>query len=361
MEYHLAYPPRWDVNGQPRALAVYLDQWCWTELTWDRAGEPQSPDVAGLYAFLRNLALAGRVVFPLSQAHYQENGNRTNQDARWDTAVVMAELSGFNTITAKGLDTWEAEIAVARHFGIDVDIPTPNPFGWGHHHCLRGVEARGVYVGDETGAHLSLEDLTAEQLVGIRAVEVECAYDLELGMLARRDPRLETAVGMPPFEPWPNENGPKFEDAQRKLAGYLQQYGKTRRRVRDCLHVLSLRDSMPLIEQASVRLGLDPLALPDDLARRVETGDRDALTGFLARMPIQHTFTELRVQAHDKDSFRFQPSDLLDLFSLATVMSFVDLVVVDRRTYNLFQDAGLTGPVLRRLTDLRAALAAALQ
>jgi hypothetical protein len=127
------------------------------------------------------------------------------QPPRWDTAVVMAELSGLNTITAKRLDTWEAEIALACQCGVDVDIPTPNPFGWGHHHCLCGVGTRGAYLGDETGARSSLAGLTPEQVAGIRAAEVEYANRLELGMLARRDPRSETAVWMAPSSPGPTK------------------------------------------------------------------------------------------------------------------------------------------------------------
>lgn len=361
MDFRLAHPPRWDANAHPRPLVVYLDQWCWNELVWDRADQPQSSGVAGLYTYLRDLALAGRVVFPLSQAHYQETGARTNADGRWDTAVVMAELSGFNTITPVGLDLWEAEVAVAGYCGLGVDVPTPNPFGWGHHHCLRGVQVRGVYLGDATGARLNLGSLTPEQVADIRKVEEECTYRFELAMLARRDPRLEAAVGMAPFEPWPNENGPKFADAQRKLAVYLEQYGKTTRRVREWLHGLSLSDSTPLIMQASTRLGLDPRAVLDDLTLRVEAGDLDSLTDFLARMPIQHTFTELRVQAHLKDNFGFKPSDLFDLFSLATVLPFVDLAIADRKTVNLFHDAGVDGSVLHRLADLRATLEARLR
>ena len=87
-------------------MTVYLDQWCYDHLARDRAGEPQHPSEAGCFAYFRHLALSGKAVFVLSQSHNWENWRRDNQDARWDTAVVMAELTGFYSITPAGLRSY---------------------------------------------------------------------------------------------------------------------------------------------------------------------------------------------------------------------------------------------------------------
>src|SRR5438105_1884530 len=120
MDYEFERAAPWEPGIDPRPHVVYLDQWCWDQLVWDRAGECRGLPHEGIYAYLKDLAMSGHAVFPLSQAHYRENWTRTNVDARWDTAVVMAELSGFNTITAVGLAAWDAKVAVASHFGLRV-------------------------------------------------------------------------------------------------------------------------------------------------------------------------------------------------------------------------------------------------
>ena len=103
------WPPHWDAGtATAEPLIVYLDQWCFDHLARDRAGRALAPSEAGTFELLRGLALDGSVVFPLSQAHYRENWKRDNVDARWDTAVVMGELSGFHTLRMSSLHHWDA-------------------------------------------------------------------------------------------------------------------------------------------------------------------------------------------------------------------------------------------------------------
>ena len=84
----------------------------------------------------------GEWYFHWGETHYRENWNRKNVDARWDTALGMALLSGFNTIGVSQLSMWDAAVSVARYLNLD-PIAEPNGvLGWGLMHCIRSIEVR---------------------------------------------------------------------------------------------------------------------------------------------------------------------------------------------------------------------------
>src|SRR6478736_10402705 len=95
LDYAPDWPARWSPGERARPLVVYLDQWCYAGMFVRDRAKKLNDENAGCYEFLRSLARDGSVIFPLSQGHYRETWKRENVDARWDTAVVMGELSGF--------------------------------------------------------------------------------------------------------------------------------------------------------------------------------------------------------------------------------------------------------------------------
>lgn len=360
MDYEFDRPPRWVRGSGGDPTIIYLDQWCWDRLVHDRAGECGGEPDEGIFTFLKTLAVSGDAVFPLSQAHYRENWARANEDARWDTAVVMAELSGFATISPVGLATWEAEVALADHFGLETLVQKPDPFGWGLNHCMRGVTSPVCIVDAGTGSRVSWAEVPADLRDGWAHLEEEAAYRFELAMLAMREPRLESVTGLVPFASIPHVDGQNFLAQEQQLEDIFVTHGKSEAIVRNSIEFLAFRDSQDHIERASASLGLQPLFALEELANRVADGDPSAIQDFLSRMPIQGIFKELRVRAHLKDSFRFEPSDLLDFWALATVTPFVDFLVTDRRTYNLMMETEIQGGhsvrLHRRLRDLRLAI-----
>jgi hypothetical protein len=118
MAYEFERPPRWNPRLDPRPAIVYLDHWCWDHLARDRAGLRGGEPDEGMYAYLKKLVDEGSIVLPLTQAHYREHWVRTNDDARWDMAVVMAELTGFTTFNGGRLADWQALNAVESYFGL---------------------------------------------------------------------------------------------------------------------------------------------------------------------------------------------------------------------------------------------------
>ncbi|MET9229162.1 hypothetical protein [Lentzea sp. NPDC003310] len=326
---------------------MYLDQWCFADkLVRDRAGQLNDGD-AGSYKFLRSAALDGSVIFPLSQVHYRETWKRDHADAVWDTAVVMGELSGFQTFSFSGLAEWEALKAVAALVGSVREISTPEPIGWGLAHCLRGREGAAHLVDVRTGQPARWDDLPEKLRYTVANLERDAASLFELSMLARRAaPGL--AVDLPMFAPVPDDAGTRFLGHEASIAAAITTSGRSAAKVRNMLTLLAYRDSWQLLASAALSLGLDPEVIVIDDITKV-----DAL---VKAMPIQQTFTALRTQTHLKGNWKGSPSDLLDFLALATVVPFADYYVADKKTYNLARDADLGQAegchIVHRLSDL---------
>lgn len=356
LEYDPDWPKRWRASDSSRPTVVYLDQWCFDHLARDRVGKPIHQNEAGSYERLRALALQGSVIFPLSQAHYRENWVRTNIDARWDTAVAMAELSGFHTLALSDLSVWDAMQGVQRLLSLETGSRDPEIVGWGLNHCLSGKEA-SLFIKDlRTGKPARWGSLPREIRSKVAELETAAAYRFELAMLALRDPRLE-GVGLPPLAPISDLDGQRFIDQEARIRAIIDDYGRNPKVVRNTIEFLAYRDSAPFLTKALGRLGFPPHALDEMiLTGLTPDGRAPAMHDLLSAMPIQGVFTELRVQAHLKEQWSANRSDLLDFLTMATVLPFVDYLVVDRKTFNLAQSGGLVdrydGRILRRLIDL---------
>lgn len=348
------------VAGTP--LTVYLDQWCWSHLVMDRAGSPLDESERGVYRRMRAAVAAGRARFVLSQAHYRENWARDHVDARWDTAVVMAELSGFHTISSSGLEEWDAACAIAAHHGLDRP-PSPEVLGWGLAHCLTGREVRAQIIDQVTGRQPAWEDLSPEQLADLADLEDSLAFRFELAILARRDPELEPH-GLNAFSPIPDATAARLHQANLDLADHFRQHGRSLSRVKDTIAGAAFKDSVDLLDAAARQLGVSPMRYLTDVAGDGGPGTSERLHKFMAEMPVSQVYNGLRIAAHRKESFKFTQSDVVDFWTVATVMPFVDVFVADNRTYNLIQEGDLAAGhetlVVRRLRDVADHLAAAM-
>jgi hypothetical protein len=346
-------------SGAPQSaagtpLTVYLDQWCWSNLVMDRAGSPLEESERGVYSVMRAAAASGRARFVLSQAHYRENWAREHVDARWNTSVVMAELSGFHTIGSTRLEEWDAACAIAAHHGIDRP-PPPRVLGWGYTHCLTGREVRAQIIDQVTGQRPAWDDLSPGQLADLAALEDSLAFRFELAILARRDPELETH-GLDAFSPIPDTKAAQLHQANLDLADHFRHHGRSLSRVKDTIAGAAFKDSLDLLDAAARRLDVSPMRHLTDVAGDGGAGTSERLHQFMAAMPVSQIYNGLRIAAHLKESFRFTQSDVVDFWTVATVMPFVDVFVADKRTYNLIQEGGLAAGhdtlVVRRLRDV---------
>ncbi len=355
MDYDPTLPPRWNREASPAPLVVYLDQWCYAHLAHDRAGNPQIPDEAGCFDHFRQLALDAKVVFALSPVNYYENSTREHEDGRWDTAVTMAELTGFNTMNLSGLNLWDALVGTATYLGMNSAIPRPEVFGWGRAHCFTGREVRAEVVDTLTGQRLTGDGLP-------EGTEQRMADRVELAALARRDPRLEP--GMPAFAAVPDDGkGDRLVQNEHSIRAMIDEKDRTPSRVRGLVEGLCYADptTMTHIIEACLVLGLAPDAIATDIGKYLDDQEYTAaVSAFLACMPIQGRFSELRVQAHLQPNRTLKSSDARDYLAIAAISPFVDYLVTDKGMFSLAMAGRLNerkgATVMRRLAGLRQSL-----
>jgi hypothetical protein len=358
-------PAKWNSKDTPAPLLVYLDQWCYDHLARDRAGQPFDGE-EGLFAQFRQLALDGRVIFLLSITNYWENWVRRNTDARWDTAVAMAELSGFNTLSTNGLSGWEAQLAVAAVTGLELELAKPNVFGWGLAHCLSGNEASPLIIDTRTGRPARWDRLPAAQQAAVAGLERRAAERFELGMLARRDPRMEP--DLQPFAPVPDSgNGQRLVDEEHAIRDAIDGWKRTPSNVRVAVEGRCFTDTATILalNAACLALGTTFEALLDQLGQHaIGEPSRQAFSQLIAAMPIQGRYAELRVQSHMQANRKRKTSDGRDYFQVATIAPFVDYMLTDEKTWNLAESGDLAqrggATFLCKLTDLRHRLEHAL-
>ena len=260
-----------------------------------------------------------------------ENWKRENVDARWDTAVVMGELSGFHTLSVSNLAAWEALKCVSAYTKCTHKVATPNIIGWGLKNCLSGHEGPAYIVDTRTGKPARWSALPNDLQRAVANLEHKMAYLLELAMLALCTPLLPS-VEIPPLAPIPDDHGNKFLDLEAKIRAIINSAGRSPKKVRGILEILSCQDSFKYLIPALQQLGLPVDTILLDLPVSHE---------LITAMPIQGIFTELRIQTHLKKDWKGLPSDRLDFWTMATVAPFADYYVADKKTYNLAIDARL--------------------
>ena len=87
--------------GTEDRLKVYLDLKDWVALAKTRLGRPEFPHDGAAYEALRTATASGQVIVPLSATTYQELSRIVSLRQRTDLANVIAEISGFVTITGR--------------------------------------------------------------------------------------------------------------------------------------------------------------------------------------------------------------------------------------------------------------------
>ena len=89
--------------GTGDRLKVYLDLKDWVALAKARLGRPEFPHDRAVYEALLAATTSSQVLVPLSATTYQELSRITSLRQRTDLANVIAEISGFATITGRSV------------------------------------------------------------------------------------------------------------------------------------------------------------------------------------------------------------------------------------------------------------------
>ena len=120
-------------------LKIYLDLKDWVALAKARLGRPEFPHDRAAYEALRAAVASGQVIVLLSGVTYQELSRIGSLRQRTDLADVIAEISGFATITGRSVATRHQVLtALAARYGGPEPAPI-RPLGIGINNVAPGA------------------------------------------------------------------------------------------------------------------------------------------------------------------------------------------------------------------------------
>lgn len=311
---------------------VYLDLNHWVGLA-DAAAERPKGDVyqAALVA-CREAKAAGFVTFPLSATHYMEISKIVSVDRRSNLAVVIEELSGFETLLAR-TSVMRAEMgAVVDRELISASVPSIDLLGWGVGHALG--HAGDLQIVD--GNHVDVTEPARRKFgrAKIDALLADAQLALERAIL--RGPRNGQEEADLRARGWIPDVAVKVAqsraDREVELQGILNADTRWRRgRLRDVVLARELEHEMwdAFVETLAAR-GVTDLAM---MHRR--TGAR----AFQRSMPSVEVTTEMKTAKHRNSSTRWDTNTIFDIDAMGLAVPYCDVVMTERDACSILRKA----------------------
>ena len=280
----------------------------------------------------------GRLVIPLSAAHYMEVEGIRDAKRRSNLATLMEELSGFVCIMPpSSVMRVELDAALAQLLGTPSLFPSAPLLGLG---ALQAFGRRGgltIHSEDEG-------DITArvrqEWPGGPAAYDAfSLAADLQITRDVLRGPDGEVEVAEMRGRGWdPTVARRIAEDraqGERGLAQRLVAKPEYRDRVRDLVSARYLAfELVNAFKEAVAAHGRGDLVatLTDDIdiARRLTDS-----------MPSADAWISLLTASHRNPQSRWEPNDIFDFDALSVAVPYCDVVVTDRHACSLTNAARL--------------------
>lgn len=329
-----------------KRLKIYLDLKDWVALAKARLGRAEFPYDQAAYDGLRSAVTARQVIVALSATTYVEVARNSSLRQRTDLADVMAEISGFVTITGRSVALrHQFQTALAARFGGPEPAPL-SPLGLGI--AFATGDRRRLVLRSKNGAE---PGMPAEQ---IREIEAFGRASLEYVMM--RGPRPEDIPQLQAYGYQPDTvvviETERLE-RERKLAAMLAAGTTERSRLSDIVHARylfwELRDHL--------REDLHPYGITID---EFFANGKAWLNAFLDDIPaaaITVTLTEKGFRNRDK---AWKGNDLRDADAMSAAVPYCDVVLTDKYVAaQLARSPAVTSQgtlVLPRLRDLASQL-----
>lgn len=297
-------------------LKVYLDIKDWVALAKARLGRPAFPHDHTAYEALKAATASGQVIVPLSATTYQELSRITSLRQRTDLANVIAEISGFVTITGRSVAMRHQLLAaLAARYGGPEPAPV-RPLGIGIQFAT-GDQRRLVLRGRD-GAPPNLPQAV------LREIESSGRALLEYMMARGPEPGDLPALRAYGYRP---EAVVQIEQdrlkRERQLAAMLRDGTAARDRLGDLVHARYLFWEI----DAHLRVGLQRYGI--DISDFFANG-KEWLTAFLDDIPgaaITMTLTEKGLRNADKV---WKGNDLPDADAMSAAIPYCDVVLTDK-------------------------------
>jgi hypothetical protein len=313
-------------TARSKAVSVYIDQSRWVHLLGAREGSPrQRPGAQQALALLETSVAAGKLVAPLSVAHYHETWHRHDWRKRWALAALMRDISAWHTL-APIQTVSRAEIAAAITGG-----PPPSVIGIGVNHAFDSPTGRFILVEQMSEELYPTPDITepTPELAGFQQVPALWEWmhlagppdDLPLAWL-------------------PADMQFQFRPEHARGDEWVENELDVRRRAEEAGMIDRLHD---------VLIAEDLAALLNDINDVARTHDVDPhpffeppLIGpraFHRSLACRSVLVDLEYFRLSERQYRPQQHDRLDLLAHAVAFAYCDIVVTERRLADLARRA----------------------
>lgn len=351
------------VGYMPHALIIYLDQNKWIELLKAESGASGSSKVVDVLVALRAAISDGRVVVPLSSAHYLETWHRTDSRSRHALATLMCGISKFVTMSpVQHLLCLEVESFLLRYYRwkycLCVPVHVKSVFlGWGVSHAFNSPTGRFRFV-DSIAADDQPEgkraDAPARVLELFRRANVERSERYEWWSLAGGDEVLSHSGVDVRAE---HRLGTGFQQDENEAAVQLLQDPCLRSRLDD---YLVLQETISITDPIN-RIAYWHGASLDNLMDEWQTVGPEFGRNIVESLPTRACMFYMRRAKHENPQWKWEQHDRADIGALSAAVPYCDVVVTERqwahvlRTAKLDRRFGTT--IISRLTDLLPILA----
>lgn len=345
----------WPTNLQlPPELpaTVYLDMNHWIYLSKAAKWLPAGVQYRGALEACRAARTAGKAVFVLAAAHYQEMTKIESPRQRRDLADLMEELSGLTTLLSRQtLIRLEIEELLDHRLGpVPCVLPRQDLLGIGVGHAF-GTNVRFSLRNTRDGSDATE---AGRAMMGAEAFdEMMATINLEVERGLLRGPEDDE---IPDLVRYGYVGGTVEQVAQRRADQENEQ--AARHAGTPWARGVKLTDVV-LAREAAVEL-LDTLL--EALLRRGHSGigvlvsEKADARGLIQSMPISSVAALLKAEQHRNPTRPWKSNDVFDIDALSLAVPYCDIVVTEKNRWHHLRtakvDEQMNTVVLRRLDDL---------
>ncbi|MEV5540221.1 hypothetical protein AB0L13_25570 [Saccharopolyspora shandongensis] len=314
---------------------VYLDMNVWVAMAKGIGEDTQS--WVDHVASLARLVESGKIVIPLSAAHYLELWHRLKQESREDIGRLMQKLSGFATLApVQTIRKLEIEAFVSRVTGIDKWVNHSDILGNGVCHAFGSRFGRFRFV-----ESLASQDGTVPEGRPVAAPTTLVGVDL-------KGPEWEwiQLVGTPEIlASYGVERTPEHRIGSQRLADELRfrELLRTEPRMRERLRDLLITDELTALTTVINQACWEPRVQPHSLFLENPSfaTPAEAMREFVLGLPSVDARITLREWKHRDLNHPWEQHDHTDIYTLAAVIPYVDIIITERRWAHMVKASGL--------------------
>jgi hypothetical protein len=301
-------------GGNP--LKVYLDLKDWVALAKARLGRPEFPHDQAAYEALQAAVTTGQVIVPLSATTYEELSRIASLRQRTDLANVIAEISGFVTITGRSVAMrYQVLKALADRYG-GPEPPLLRPLGIGIQ--FAAADGRRLVLRGKDGAAPGLPETVVRGIESVSRALTE--YMMARGPEPDDLPALRASGYRPEVVLQVEQDRLKREQ---QLAAMLRDGTASRSRLGDLVHARYLFWEI----DSHLRAGLKHLGIDiDDFF----ANGKDWLTAFLDDIPAAAVTITLAEKGHRNLDKEWKGNDLRDADAMSAAIPYCDVVLTDK-------------------------------